>query len=107
MSICITKIGFLFGNLLDDIHFLDYQRDKYHRLTNLEATRTRTERDVNLTVLIQKIVDKRTLKGDRIVFKNVESESKVLSIGISVIMLNLGIYLGVPAVVIVEIRRKF
>ena len=86
---------------------MDYQRDKYHRLTNLEATRTRTERDVNLTVLIQKIIDKRTLKGDRIVFKNVESESKVLSIGISVIMLNLGIYLGVPAVVIVEIRRKF
>jgi len=37
--------------------------------------------------------------------ENVESESEVLSIGISVIMLNLGMYLGVPAVVIVGIRK--
>jgi len=39
--------------------------------------------------------------------ENAESESEVLSIGISVIMLNLGMYLGVPAIVIVGIRRKF
>ena len=38
---------------------------------------------------------------------NAESESEVLSIGISVIMLNLGMYLGVPAVVIVGIRKRF
>ena len=37
--------------------------------------------------------------------ENAESESEVLSIGISVIMLNLGMYLGVPAVVIVGIRK--
>ena len=37
--------------------------------------------------------------------ENAETESEVLSIGISVIMLNLGMYLGVPAVVIVGIRR--
>jgi len=30
-----------------------------------------------------------------------------LGIGISVIMLNIGMYLGVPAVVIVGIRKKF
>ncbi len=35
-----------------------------------------------------------------------ESESEVLSIGISVIMLNLGMYLGLPAVVIVGIRKR-
>ena len=39
--------------------------------------------------------------------ENAESESEVLSIGISIIALNLGMYLGVPAIVIVGIRRKF
>ena len=39
--------------------------------------------------------------------ENVESESEVLSIGISVIALNLGMYLGVPAIVVVGIRKKF
>jgi len=39
--------------------------------------------------------------------ENAESESEVLSIGISVIALNLAMYLGVPAIVIIGIRRKF
>ena len=39
--------------------------------------------------------------------ENVNSESEVLGIGISVIALNLGMYLGVPAIVIVGIRKKF
>jgi signal peptidase I len=39
--------------------------------------------------------------------ENAESESEVLSIGLSVIALNLGMYLGVPAVVIVGIRKRF
>jgi len=38
--------------------------------------------------------------------ENAESESEVLSIGISVIMLNIGMYLGVPAVLIVGIRKR-
>ena len=38
---------------------------------------------------------------------NANSESEVISLGISVIMLNLGMYLGVPAVVIVGIKRRF
>ena len=37
--------------------------------------------------------------------ESAESESEVLSIGISVIMLNLGMYLGIPAIVIVGIRK--
>ena len=37
--------------------------------------------------------------------ENAESESEVLGIGISVIVLNLGMYLGVPAIVIVGIRK--
>ena len=39
--------------------------------------------------------------------ENANSESEVLGIGISVIVLNLGMYLGVPAIVIIGIRKKF
>jgi hypothetical protein len=38
--------------------------------------------------------------------ENAESESEVLSIGISVIALNLGMYLGVPAIVVVGIKKR-
>jgi len=39
--------------------------------------------------------------------ENANSESEVLSIGISVIALNLGMYLGIPAIVVIGIKRKF
>ncbi|MDA7495286.1 hypothetical protein N8459_02130 [Nitrosopumilus sp.] len=38
--------------------------------------------------------------------ESAESESEVLVMGLSVIMLNIGMYLGVPAIVIVGIRKK-
>jgi hypothetical protein len=38
--------------------------------------------------------------------ENAETESEVLGLGLSVIMLNLGMYLGVPAVLIVGIRKR-
>jgi len=38
--------------------------------------------------------------------EDANSESEVLGIGLSVIMLNLGMYLGIPAVVIVGIRKR-
>jgi len=38
--------------------------------------------------------------------ENANSESEVLGLGLSVIALNLGMYLGVPAVVIVGIRKR-
>ena len=37
--------------------------------------------------------------------ENAESESEVLGLGLSIIALNLGMYLGVPAIVIVGIRK--
>ena len=37
--------------------------------------------------------------------ENAESESEVISLGLSVIILNLGMYLGVPAIVVVGIRK--
>ena len=39
--------------------------------------------------------------------ENANSESEVISLGLSVIALNLGMYLAVPAIVIVEIRKRF
>jgi hypothetical protein len=39
--------------------------------------------------------------------ESAESESEVLSIGISVIVLNLGMYLAVPAVVVIGVRKRF
>jgi hypothetical protein len=39
--------------------------------------------------------------------ENAESESEILGIGLSVIALNLGMYLGAPAIVIIGIRKKF
>ena len=41
------------------------------------------------------------------IMENANSESEVLGLGLSVIALNLGMYLGVPAIVIIGIRRKF
>ena len=38
--------------------------------------------------------------------QNAESESEVLGLGLSVIALNLGIYLGIPAIVIVGIKKR-
>jgi len=36
-----------------------------------------------------------------------ESESEILGLGLSVIVLNIGMYLGIPAIVVVGIRKKF
>ncbi len=39
-------------------------------------------------------------------YVNMDSEIKVLGYGVSLIILNLGMYVGIPAIVIVEIRKK-
>ena len=41
------------------------------------------------------------------IMENAESESEVLGLGLSVIALNLGLYLGIPAIVVIGIRKKF
>jgi hypothetical protein len=38
--------------------------------------------------------------------ENANSESEVLGIGISAIALNLGMYLGIPAIVVIGIRKR-
>ena len=39
--------------------------------------------------------------------ENAETDSEVLGLGISVIMLNIGMYLAVPAIVVIRIRKIF
>mgnify|MGYP003687349917 FL=1 len=41
------------------------------------------------------------------IMDSAESESEVLGLGLSVIALNLGMYIGLPAIVLVQIRKKF
>ena len=38
--------------------------------------------------------------------ENANSESEVLGLGLSVIALNIGMYLGVPAIIVVGIRKR-
>jgi len=38
---------------------------------------------------------------------DMSSDSEVLGYGISLIMLNLGMYVGIPAAVVIGIRKKF
>jgi len=40
------------------------------------------------------------------IMENADSESEVLGLGLSVIALNLGMYLGVPAIVVIGIRKR-
>ena len=40
------------------------------------------------------------------IMQNADSESEVLGLGLSVIALNLGMYIGLPAIVIVGIRKR-
>jgi hypothetical protein len=40
-------------------------------------------------------------------YVEMDSESEVLGYGISLILLNLGMYLGIPAIVVIGIKRKF
>ncbi|MDB4850312.1 peptidylprolyl isomerase [Nitrosopumilus sp.] len=42
-----------------------------------------------------------------VIMENADSESEVLGIGLSVIALNLGMYIGLPAIVIISIRKNF
>ena len=41
------------------------------------------------------------------IMENAESESEVLGLGLSVIALNLGMYLGLPAIAVIGIRKRF
>ena len=89
-----TEAGSAFMGTFNDIHYsfspiiADYERENPYFKEAVKIT---------ITPMIS------TLS----LMQNAETDSEVLGIGISVIMLNLGMYLGVPAIVIITIRKKF
>ena len=52
--------------------------------------------DVGLTPLLSSLA----------IMENAESESEVLGLGLSVIALNLGMYLGVPVIIVIGIKKS-
>ena len=93
-SLLQTESGSAFMGTFNDIYYTfsptiaDYERENPYFKEAVEIT---------ITPMIS------TLS----LMENAESESEVLSIGIYVIALNLAMYLGIPAIVIIGIRKKF
>ena len=89
-----TKSGTAFMNTFNDIYYsfsptiADYERENP---LFKEAVK------LAITPMISTLT----------LMENANSESEVLSIGISVIALNLAMYIGAPAIVIVGIRKRF
>jgi len=89
-----TKSGTQFMTMFNDVYYsfspiiADYERENPHFKEVVKLA---------ITPMIS------TLS----LMENAESESEVLGLGLSVIMLNIGMYLGVPAVVIIGIKKKF
>ena len=87
-----TESGTAFMGIFNDIYYsfsptiADYERENPHFK---EAVK------IAITPMIS------TLS----LMENAESESEVLGIGISVIVLNLGMYIAVPAIVVIGIRK--
>ena len=89
-----TESGTAFMNTFNDIYYsfspiiADYERENplFKEAVNLA-----------ITPMISSLS----------LMENAESESEVLSIGLSVITLNLGMYFGAPATVIIAIRKIF
>ena len=89
-----TESGTAFMNTFNDVYYsfspiiADYERENSYFKETVKLA---------ITPMISSLS----------LMENANSESEVLGIGISVIMLNIGIYLGIPAVVIVGIRKRF
>jgi peptidyl-prolyl cis-trans isomerase B (cyclophilin B) len=89
-----TKSGTQFMTMFNDVYYsfspiiADYERENPHFKEVVKLA---------ITPMIS------TLS----LMENADSESEVLGLGLSVIMLNIGMYLGVPAVVIIGIKKKF
>ncbi|MCS5528485.1 MAG: peptidylprolyl isomerase [Nitrosopumilus sp.] len=88
-----TESGILFMEMFNDVYYsfspiiADYERE--NQLFK-EAVK------ITITPMIS------TLS----LMENVDSNSEILSIGISLIILNLGMYVGIPTIVIIGIRKK-
>ena len=89
-----TESGTAFMSIFNDIYYsfsptiADYERENPYFKEAVKLT---------ITPMISSLS----------LMENAESESEILSIGLSVIALNLGMYFAVPAIVIVKIRKRF
>ena len=89
-----TKSGSAFMGIFNDIYYsfsptiADYEREN-----------SMFKEAVKLTIT--------PMLSTLAIMENAESESEVLGLGLSVIALNLGMYLGAPAIVIISIRKIF
>ena len=89
-----TKSGTTFMTIFNDIYYsfsptiADYERENPYFKESVKLA---------ITPMIS------TLS----LMENAESESEVLGLGLSVIALNLGMYIGAPAIIVIGIRKKF
>jgi peptidyl-prolyl cis-trans isomerase B (cyclophilin B) len=89
-----TESGTAFMNTFNDIY---YSFSPYIADMQRESPMFKEAVKLGLTPLLSSLA----------IMENADSESEVLGLGLSVIALNLGMYLGVPAVVIIGIKKKF
>ena len=89
-----TEFGTLFMNTFNDIY---YSFSPYIADMERESPMFKEAVKITITPMLSTLT----------IMENAESESEVLSMGISVIVLNLGMYFAIPVIVIIGIRKRF
>ena len=89
-----TEFGTLFMNTFNDIY---YSFSPYIADMERESPMFKEAVKLGLTPMLSSLA----------IMENAESESEVLGLGLSVIALNLGMYIGAPTIVIISIRKIF
>ena len=89
-----TEFGTLFMNTFNDIY---YSFSPYIADMERESPMFKEAVKITITPMLSTLA----------IMENAESESEVLSMGISVIVLNLGMYFAIPVIVIIGIRKRF
>ena len=89
-----TEFGTSFMNTFNDIY---YSFSPYIADMERESPMFKEAVKITITPMLSTLA----------IMENAESESEVLSMGISVIVLNLGMYFAIPVIVIIGIRKRF
>ena len=88
-----TEAGSAFMNTFNDVY---YSFSPYIADMERESPLFKEVVKISLTPMLSSLA----------IMENAESESEVISLGLSVIALNLGMYLGAPAIVIIGIKSR-
>ena len=89
-----TESGTAFMGMFNDIYY-----SFSPTIANMEREHPMFKEAVKLTIT--------PMISTLSLMENADSESEVLGVGISVIALNLGMYIAVPAIVVIGIRKRF